>query len=280
MSQSSIDLSRLITFKSAGSLDRVIAIQSIDALRRAVTDCQSFIVIGGGSNSVISPDVSIPILRLSPAMTPPYVTDEGAYLPAGMPLAKCLQFLAKSNRSGLEFGAGVPATIGGMIYMNFGCWGHAVSDRLIDVHVMDSEGADFWLPAEDLAFGYRTSRFHHDPLIIIGGHFRLDTCPESEIKNRIRDMITRRKASQPVNERTFGSIFRNPDGYFAAQLIEQAGLKGAICGDAQLSPHHANFMVNLGSATHRDITDLLQLTVDTVFNKFGIRLDREVCVYE
>jgi UDP-N-acetylmuramate dehydrogenase len=220
----------------------------------------------------------------------------------GVSLPKLINDLAGKGLAGLEWGAGVPGTIGGGIVSNAGAHGACIADTLESAHVLvaplaPGERATIReLPAEECRLGYRRSRFRAEremrfdeqsypiaapsgqfepPEMIVGGSFLLTHDDPGAIRARVAAYRQHRKDTQPPQP-SAGSVFKNPPGDHSGRLVEAAGLKGAMRGGAQISPKHANFIVNNGGATAADILALIALARRTVLERFGVALELEV----
>lgn len=198
---------------------------------------------------------------------------------AGVTMTRAAVFAANYGLSGLEFAHGIPGTIGGGIYMNAGAYGGEICHVCESVDVMDMEGNLRTLTAEEMGFSYRHSVLEEKFGIVVSAVFVLELKPESEIKEKMRELMAKRSASQPLNLPSAGSAFKRPVGGYAAALIDQAGLKGFTVGGAAISTKHAGFAVNLGSATAEDVKKLLEDVSDIVFEQSGIRLEPEVRIW-
>src|SRR5262249_41865929 len=150
---------------------------------------------------------------------------------------------------------GIPATVGGAIFMNAGANGMETQKSLVSVDFVTEEGELITLDRKDLHFGYRTSSFHTRKGAIVGATFKLT--PSLAARQKQIEIVTYRKNTQPYNDKSAGCVFRNPEGHIAARLIEEAGLKGKMCGEAKVSEKHANFIVNTNQARSQDILRLL-----------------------
>ena len=197
---------------------------------------------------------------------------------AGASCAKVARFAARAGLGGLEFLAGIPGTVGGALAMNAGAHGGTVWERVREVGTIDRAGVRRQRRTEAYRIGYRQVE---GP----AGEWFLEAEWELEAKNpelgraHIRELLDRRARTQPIGQPSGGSVFRNPPGDYAARLIEAAGLKGAREGDAQVSIKHANFILNLGGASARDILRLMVRVQDEVERRSGVRLQPEVrCV--
>jgi UDP-N-acetylmuramate dehydrogenase len=186
---------------------------------------------------------------------------------------------AKAGRAGLEFGAGVPGTVGGSVFGNAGAFGTEVKDCLISVEAIDPAGNVHQLGAADCQFAYRDSAFKSGPArgwVITRATFSVQPGDPAAIRERIKQVQKHRRDTQPIDQRSLGSTFKNPPGDSAGRLIEAAGLKGRRIGGAQVSPKHANFIVNLGGATADDVIALVAEMRDAVRQRFGIELEPEI----
>lgn len=178
--------------------------------------------------------------------------------------------------TGLEFAQGIPGTVGGAVVMNAGAYGGEMSQVLAWVTVLEPDGTQRTIPAADCGLGYRKSAFSDGKRLILEAAFTLTPGEPEAIKARMEDLSARRKEKQPLEYPSAGSTFKRPEGYFAAALIEQCGLKGARVGGAQVSEKHAGFVVNQGGATASDVRQLMALVQETVFRKTGVSLEPEV----
>ncbi len=196
---------------------------------------------------------------------------------AGVPLPHLARFIAKHGGGGAEWMAGVPGTVGGALAMNAGCYGGETWNHVIAVETCDRSGTLRHRAPADYELGYRhVSLLSGNDEWFVSGVFGFAPGVEGEVLARIRELLEKRVASQPLNQPNAGSVFRNPPGDHAARLIESCGLKGHAIGGAQVSPKHANFIVNLGNATARDIESMVDHVQLTVFEKTGVELVREV----
>lgn len=182
----------------------------------------------------------------------------------------------KEGLTGLEFAGGIPGSVGGAVYMNAGALGSDVSRILKQAEIVRSTGELVTWNAEDLQFAYRHSRLHDEPGIVVEAVFQLRAGERKEIAAAMASNKDRRLRTQPLQLASAGSTFRNPEGHFAARLVEDAGLKGKRIGGAEVSSLHANFIVNTGGATAEDVLALITLMRTTVLEKFGIEMVPEV----
>lgn len=195
---------------------------------------------------------------------------------AGVTMARAATFAAGLGLSGLEFAHGIPGTVGGGLYMNAGAYGGEIRQVAVRTEYLDLDGNLHCLEGQEQDFSYRHSAFTGKPWIIVSGAFRLTPAPETEILEKMRALMGKRKASQPLDMPSAGSTFKRPVGGYAAALIEQAGLRGFRVGGAAVSEKHAGFVVNLGGATEADVLELIGKIQERVLETSGIQLEPEV----
>jgi UDP-N-acetylmuramate dehydrogenase len=233
-----------------------------------------FMIIGRGSNLLVSDEgIRGAVINLETGLSSIRVEGDRVYADAGVSMARFVDFCVQRGYKGMEMLAGIPGTLGGALIMNAGAYGGEISDHLVDVELLRN-GALLYLRKEEVGFAYRRSGLQRD--IILGASFRLPQGEKEEIMAIRKELLLKRNRAQPLNYPNSGSMFKNPPGQFAAKLIEEAGLKGARRGDAQVSEKHANFIVNLGAATAADVRALIELVRTTVFERFQIMLELEV----
>ena len=246
----------------------------------ALLDCKCAI-LGAGTN-VLAPDEGITglVICLKDCLDGmERLSDTRIRVMAGVTMSRAAVFAANLGLSGLEFAHGIPGTIGGGIYMNAGAYGGEISQVCDRVEVMDRQGNSRWLRNAEMGFSYRHSVLETADDLVIAAEFTLTPAEPEAIKARMKELIGKRSASQPLNLPSAGSAFKRPVGGYAAALIDQAGLKGFRVGNAGISDKHAGFAVNLGGATANDVKELLQTVSDRVFEQTGIRLEPEIRIW-
>ena len=244
-------------------------------------DCKCAI-LGAGTN-VLAPDDGLPglVICLKDALTGmERLSENRIRVMAGVTMSRAAVFAANLGLSGLEFAHGIPGTIGGGVYMNAGAYGGELCQICDRVEVMDRQGNTRWLSNAEMEFSYRHSVLETTSDIVICAEFTLTPAQPEEIKARMKELIGKRSASQPLDLPSAGSAFKRPVGGYAAALIEQAGLKGFRVGNAGISEKHAGFAVNLGGATAKDVKELLQTVSDRVYEQSGIRLEPEIRIWD
>ncbi len=238
-------------------------------------------ILGAGTN-VLAPDEGIEglVICLKDALSGmEQIGPDTIQVAAGVTMSRAAVFAANLGLSGLEFAHGIPGTVGGGVYMNAGAYGGEIKDVCTQVRIMDLEGNAFWITGEEARFSYRHSAMEDNPWIVVAAQFRLTPRPMGEIKEKMQELIGKRRASQPLDLPSAGSAFKRPVGGYAAALIDQTGLKGFRVGDAAVSEKHAGFVVNLGNATAGDVKELLRQVSDRVWEAQGIRLEPEVRIW-
>ncbi len=246
----------------------------------ALLDCKTAI-LGAGTN-VLAPDEGISglVICLKDCLDGMEQLDEtGIRVMAGVTMSRAAVFAANLGLAGLEFAHGIPGSVGGGVYMNAGAYGGEICQVCTQVEVMDRSGNIRILSAEEMEFSYRHSVLEETGDIVISADFRLTKDAPEAIKARMKELIGKRSASQPLDLPSAGSAFKRPVGGYAAALIDQANLKGFQVGGAAISTKHAGFAVNLGGATAEDVKNLLQQVSDKVFAETGIRLEPEVRIW-
>lgn len=272
-----VPIKSLTTFQNSGYLPEVVHVDTIDELKTILSNTSSYFILGKGSNTVISPHHHQGrCIKLSPRMIETKAKGTVLTLGAGMPVSMVMKQCLTYGLSGLQFSAGVPASIGGMVTMNFGCWGRSVSDVIDAVYILDETLTDRWVSPKELLFSYRWSHIQEKKWVVLGASFKLTPCHPDTLKKEIESIIQMRLDKQPLRDKTFGSVFKNPEGCFAGALIEQAGLKGLEMNGIKISDQHANFMVNQGEATFDDLVHVIQYVQREVKKISGITLQTEV----
>ena len=235
--------------------------------------------VGLGSNLLVRDDgVRGTVVVLHNALNRLQMEGNLIYADAGVTCAKLARFTAKQAKQGGEFWAGIPGTVGGALSMNAGCHGGETWDSVHRVLTIDLKGTVHERNATEFVVAYRHVEMPVVNEWYVGAWFNLAVGDPEVSEQKIKTLLAKRLETQPLNLPNAGSTFRNPEGDYAARLVEACGLKGHMIGGAQISEKHANFIVNLGNATAHDIEQLIDLMRDQVKEKFGISLQQEVHV--
>jgi UDP-N-acetylmuramate dehydrogenase len=255
--------------------DRALA----ELIARLTTERVPFLVIGAATNTLFAAD-ELPGLTIKLATAQLMVEGSRVIVSAGYLMPKLAADTAKAGRSGLEFGAGVPGTVGGSVVGNAGAFGREVKDGLVSANLIDPQGRLHTVSAADCRFAYRDSILKSDKQgwVVRSATFETAEGEPAGIRARIKAVQKHRRETQPIEKRSLGSTFKNPPGDAAGRLIDTCGLKGRRIGGAQISEKHANFIVNLGGASADDVLALMAEMRNRVFERFGIELEPEIRV--
>ena len=233
-------------------------------------------ILGSGSNVLVSDNgIRGAVISLKNSLKKIEVDENILYAECGTMLGKIVKHAVKNNLIGLENLNGVPGTLGGALIMNAGAWGGEISENLIHVEVINSKSEIQKIQKKDLNFSYRQSSFNKDD-ILLSAKFNLKKADKDIIKENFIEAQSGRKKSQPLNKRSAGSLFKNPKNNSAGKLLDEAGLKGFSIGDAKISEKHANFFINDGDATSKDMLMLIKKAHKEVKDKFNVNLSLEV----
>ena len=278
--ETDISLSRFTTIGTGGPAAAFARPSSLaeleEALRWAADRELAVSTVGLGSNVLIADEgVDALVLRLEGDLAAVEVDDDRLRAGGGAANAVCLHRARDAGLGGLEFACAIPGTAGGGVRMNAGAYGSdwaAILDRAL---VVSSEGTG-WLDAAELGLSYRRSTLAPGQ-VVARVEYVLERRPPAEIRSTVKELVARRKATQPTNKRTFGSVFKNPPGELGAgRMLELCGLKGHRIGGAVISPRHANFIENVDSATTADCVALIVEARRRAREEFGVALEREV----
>ena len=283
-------LARYTSWRAGGAADRFYipaGLQDLAAFLQSLHKDEPLHFIGLGSNLLVRDGgVRGTVVLMHNVLTDLRIEkiaeQDMVYAEAGVTCAKLARFAARQHRHGAEFMAGIPGTVGGALAMNAGCHGSETWDVVARVMTIDRLGALHQRHKAEFVTSYRhVERSHTGKPAeewFVGAWFALAQGAMSESEQKIKSLLAKRLATQPLNWPNAGSVFRNPPGDFAARLIEACGLKGFAIGGAQVSEKHANFIVNLGEATALDIEQLIAHVRDTVMREQGVDLQQEVRV--
>jgi len=233
-------------------------------------------VVGLGSNLLAADEgVDALVLKLTGELASVRIEGERMHAGGGATNAVCLHHARAAGLGGFEFACAIPGTAGGGVKMNAGAYGSDWSEILVRAHVVGVQG-DVWMTPQGLGLAYRSSDLGRGH-VVAEVEYRLSPRAPDEIKETVRELVARRKATQPTNKRTFGSVFKNPEHELGAgQMLEACGLKGHTIGGAMISPMHANFIENAGAATTADALALMAEARRRAREQFGVELEHEV----
>ena len=275
-------MQRYNSWRVGGKAERLYIPADLADLQQFLADLPAHeprYVVGLGSNLLV-PDEGIQgtVVVMHNALNQMSLQQGLVYVEAGVTTAKVARFCIKSGLRGAEFLAGIPGTMGGALAMNAGCHGGETWNLVSKVMTLDRHGALHQRSRDEFQASYRHVQMPEQDEWFVAAWLQLPEGDSQQAEAEMKQLLAKRLASQPLNMPNAGSTFRNPPGDHAARLIEACGLKGKVIGGAQISPKHANFIVNLGNASASDIQQLIDLMRDTVQEKFAVQLQQEVRV--
>lgn len=269
------------TFRVGGPADVLVEPSDAESLSTIVSALKEngipYYILGNGSNVLVK-DKGFRgvIVRIGRAMSAVSVMGDTVEAGAGALLSAAAREAAEHSLTGLEFASGIPGSVGGAVFMNAGAYGGEMKHVVSNVTAADSDGSVRVYSAAECDFGYRHSVFEKNGSIVLSVKMKLEKGDRAEISSYMKDLAERRRSKQPLNLPSAGSTFKRPAGHFAGQLIDEAGMRGASLGGAQVSPKHAGFVVNNGDATADDILSLIKLVQMRVKENSGVDLETEI----
>lgn len=272
----------LTTMKIGGACDRLVTADSEEKLLAAVGCCRRedipYFILGRGSNLLVnSAGYRGAVIRLVPGAAPE-LSGNTLTVWAGTVLQKLCVIARDASLSGLEFAFGIPGSVGGALFMNAGAYGGEMRDVVRSCRYIGDDGELHEMQAADMQLGYRSSIFSGKDYVITSVTMELHPGDRSEITARMNDLMQRRIDKQPLNYPSCGSTFKRPEGYFAAALIEECGLKGYTSGGAQVSEKHSGFVINRDKATFEDVMAVVNEVRRVVLKEKGVELECEMLI--
>ena len=272
-------MSRHTTFRTGGAADVFAELSNADELRNAlrILKDEPFYLIGNGSNLLVGDDgIRGAAFHLAGGFNEIKVEGNTVYCGASATLSAIARAAYDNELTGFEFAAGIPGSLGGAIVMNAGAYDGEMKNVVRRVVLMDYEGNTVEKGADEMHFSYRHSILKEEKFIVLSAVIGLEQGDKSKIKEKMDDFAARRRDKQPLKYPSAGSTFKRPEGYFAAKLIEDAGLKGFSIGGAKVSEKHAGFVINTGNATSGDVYALIKEVQKRVKAHAGVELETEV----
>jgi UDP-N-acetylmuramate dehydrogenase len=276
----SVALSRFTTIGTGGPAAAFARAENAEELQQALRFARDegfeLAVVGLGSNLLVADDgFDGLVLKLGGELARADVRGDVLAAGGGAPNAVALHRARAAGLGGFEFACAIPGTAGGGVRMNAGAYGGDWAGILVRALVADADGVD-WQTRDELGLQYRRSALRAGQ-VVAQVEFRLTLTPPDEIKRVVAELQARRKAAQPTNKRTYGSVFKNPDHELSAgRMLEACGLKGHRIGGAQISPRHANFIENAGDARSADAVALMAEARRRAWEQYGVELEHEV----
>lgn len=268
-------LSEFSTFGIGGPIGTFVEVSTCEEMEEALQLKRPTLIIGKGSNCLFS-DKGFDGLAILNKIDFCHWEGSEVIVGSGYNFSLLGVQTARKGFSGLEFASGIPATVGGAVFMNAGANGKETCDALKSVLYFDGVRREY--RREELLFGYRQSPFQKMHGVILAATFSLQ--PNLDARKSQLQIIDYRMRTQPLKEKSAGCVFRNPPNRPAGALIEQCGLKGTTQGGAKVSERHANFIVNTGSASSQDVIQLIQLVQEKVFQQTGVHLEPEIRIFD
>lgn len=262
--------------KIGGVAKRFIIVENKEELKDIFEKYRNIFLIGNGTNTLIDEgDLDITFVSLK-ELNKVEELDEGIVrVEAGLDFNKLIAFMNRNNYSGLENLAGIPGSVGGLVYMNGGAYGSEIFDCIKEVEIFDENHQIRTLKKGEIKFSYRSTEIQDKKWVIISATFEFKRGFDLQ---KVIDIQALRESKQPLDKPNLGSTFKNPEGDFSARLISEAGLKGTRVGGAEISPKHPNFIVNHGDATFEDISKILTLVKEKIKKLYNIQLEEEIII--
>jgi len=273
-------LRRHVSFRIGGPADVLVAPRTMEELRDVALHLFRqripFTVLGAGSNVLVS-DLGIRgvVLKIGKGVDRIRIDGETVVAESGAGLPALAKLSAARGLAGLEFSAGIPASVGGAVVMNAGAHGHAMAEVVRAARIITPDGEQV-LPAEALGFAYRTSALPAVNCVVLEATLQLTRSDPAQVRGRTEEWLRQRGETQPLGPPSSGCVFRNPPGDHAGRLVDLAGGKGLAVGGARVSDLHANYILNIGRATAADVAALMDKVSALVMEKFRLRLEPEI----
>lgn len=280
-----IEMKDYTSFKAGGKAAEMVIVESVEELREILAEIDQakrpYLMLGNGSNTLIKDSgFSGTVVKLGESFHQVKIHGESGeklVCGCGVLMSSVAKAALAESLTGFEFASGIPGSIGGAVFMNAGAYGGEMKDIVESVNLVSRDGKVLrTVSGEEMDFSYRHSILQETGEVAVSVVLRLSKGDAAEISETMRDLTKRRNEKQPVQYPSAGSFFKRPEGFFAGKLIQDAGLKGLSVGGAQVSELHSGFIINKGGATATDIIDLMHLVQNTVFDKFGVKLEPEV----
>ena len=273
------------TFRIGGPADCLLQLESEEQLKNVqrylnIVEAPYF-VLGNGSNLLVS-DHGYRGIVLQVGQKMSRIQVEGCRITAqaGALLSQVAKVAMESGLTGLEFASGIPGTVGGGVVMNAGAYDGELSQVVAQVNVVSRQGESLEFNNSTMEFGYRTSALRKNSFTVTSVIFELKPGDKTQIQARMEDLAAKRRAKQPLEFPSAGSVFKRPEGYFAGKLVMDAGMRGYQTGGARVSDKHCGFIVNVGKATAQDVLDVICEIKERVKERFGVDLETEIIYLE
>lgn len=262
--------------KVGGVAKRFIEVEKKEELKEIFENYKNIFLIGNGTNTLIDDgELDITFVSLKSLNKVEEVAEGIVRVEAGLDFNKLIAFMNRNNYTGLENLAGIPGSVGGLVYMNGGAYGSEIFDCIKEIEIFDEKHEIRSLKKEEINFSYRNTEIQEKKWVIISATFKFE---RGFNLKKVVEIQALRESKQPLDKPNLGSTFKNPKGDFSARLISEAGLKGTKIGGAEISPKHPNFIVNNGGATFEDISKILTFVKGKIKELYGVQLEEEIIV--
>ena len=273
------EMKKHTTFKIGGNSLSLIEIADLSVCSDLIKICTEnnikYHILGKGSNLIID-DKGVNAVFFKLAENSISLKENNTIIcSAGVSLSRLCSFALENNLTGLEFAYGIPGSVGGAVYMNAGAYGGEIKDLIVSATALSTDGLIYEIDNEAMELSYRKSAFMDNNDLILYAEFKLEKGNPAEIKEKMDELMEKRRSKQPLEYPSAGSTFKRPEGSFASLLIDQCGLKGLSVGDAEVSTKHSGFVINKGNATFDDLMKLIAKVRDIVKEKTGYVLECE-----
>lgn len=264
--------------KIGGRAKELIIIEKKEELAEILKTRENFFLIGNGTNTLIpDKDMDISFISLKNLNNIKDLENGRVYVESGLNFDDLINFTEEKNYSGLENLAGIPGSVGGLIYMNGGAYGSEVFDHVEEIEIIDEKFEIRKIKKRDIDVSYRNTEIQKKKWIVISAVFKFKNGFDRE---RVLELKERRESRHPLNMPNLGSTFKNPEGHFSAKLIIAAGIQGHKVGDIQISNVHPNFLENHGNAKYSDVIEIMKKVKEKVKLDSGIELEEEIIIIE
>ncbi len=262
--------------KVGGRAKKFIEVENKEELKEIFGGNKNIFLIGNGTNTLIDDgDLDITFVSLKALNRIEELSEGIVRVEAGLDFNKLIAFMNRNNYTGLENLAGIPGSVGGLVYMNGGAYGSEIFDCIKEIEIFDENYQIKTLKKEEIGFSYRSTEIQEKGWVIISATF--DFKRGFDLK-KVIEIQALRESKQPLDKPNLGSTFKNPKGDFSARLISEAGLKGTRIGGAEISTKHPNFIINHGDATFEDISKILVLVKEKIKELYNIQLEEEIII--
>lgn len=271
------------TFKIGGPVDVLVLPRTIEDIKTTMDYCRKnrhpLFIFGLGSNIVVrDKGIRGVAIKIGNNLKEIRISGQEIYAQAGIRLSELARKAADNSLSGLEFAEGIPGSLGGAVVMNAGAYDGEMKDVVLEVEGISQSGEKRIFQVNDIGFDYRHSAFQHNGYVVLAVKMKLIPWVKEEIQGKMREYACSRRAKQPLEYPSAGSVFRRPAGYYVGPMLEKMGFKGFCVGGAQVSNKHAGFIVNKGNASARDVLELIDIIKKDAWEQFGVDLQPEIKV--